>query len=57
MINGQNFLDQHVKIDLRKSDNIRKITIGEGDDYTTGWLEDYPYFKEHYKMIAMDLSK
>ena len=31
--------------------------MGQGDDYTTGCLLDYPYFKEHYKMIAIDLSK
>ena len=37
--------------------NIRKITIGQGDDYTTGYLLDYSYFKDHYKMIAIDLSK
>ena len=28
-----------------------------GDDYTTGCLLDYPYFKDSYKMIAVDLSK
>ena len=38
-------------------ENIRKITIGQGDDYTTGCLLDYSYFKNHYKMIAIDLSK
>ena len=27
------------------------------DDYTTGCLLDYPYFKENYKLIAIDLSK
>ena len=37
--------------------NIRKITIGQGDDYTTGCLLDYSHLKEHYKMIAIDLSK
>ena len=36
--------------------NIRKIATGQGDDYTTGLL-DYPYFKDHYKMIGIDLSK
>ena len=30
---------------------------GQGDDYTTGCLLDYPYFKDNYKMIAVDLSK
>ena len=36
--------------------NIRKITIGQEDDCTTGYLLDYIYFKK-YKMIAIDLSK
>ena len=38
-------------------ENIRKIVAGKGDDYTTGCLLDYPYFKENYKMIAVDLNK
>ena len=38
-------------------ENIRKIDTGKGDDYATGCLLDYPYFKERYKMIATDLSK
>ena len=38
-------------------ENIRKITTGKGDDYTTGCLLDYPYFKENYKMIVIDLSR
>ena len=31
--------------------------IGQGDDYTTGCLLDYTYFKKYYKMIAVDFSK
>ena len=42
---------------ILKHENIRKIATGQGDDYTTGCLLDYPYFKENYKMIAIDLSK
>ena len=38
-------------------ENIRKTAIGQGDDYTTGCLLDYTYFKKYYKMIAVDLSK
>ena len=38
-------------------DNIRKMSIGQWDDYTTGCLLDYNYFKKYYKMIAIDLSK
>ena len=37
--------------------NIRKIARAQGDDYTTGRLLDYSYFKGHYKMIAIVLSK
>ena len=52
-----NFLDQPVKNDLKIYDNIRKIVIGQGDDYTTWCLLDYPCFKKYYKLIATDLSK
>ena len=31
--------------------------LGKGDDYTTGCLLDYQYFKDHYQLIANDLSK
>ena len=36
---------------------LEKIATGQGDDYTTGCLLDYIYFKNYYKMIAVDLSK
>ena len=38
-------------------ENIRKTATGRGDDYTTSCLLEYPYFKDNYKMIAIDLSK
>ena len=57
MINGENFFDQPIKYTKITYNNIRKITTGQGDDYTTGCLLDYPYFKDTYKMIAVDLSK
>ena len=57
MIDEQNFFDQPVKDDLITYDNIRKISIGQGDDYTTGFLIGYPYFKNYYKMMAIVLSK
>ena len=38
-------------------ENARKIATGNGDDYTTGCLLDYPYSKENYKMIAIDASR
>ena len=57
MIDGKNFFDQPVKTDKVTYENIRKIATGQGDDYTTGCLLDYIYFKNYYKMIAVDLSK
>ena len=35
MINGQNCSDQPVKNYLRTNNKIRKMTICQGDDYTT----------------------
>ena len=56
---GKNFFDQPDKSDMwyDRYDNIRKMPIGQRDDYTTGCLLDYNYFKKYYKMIAIDLSK
>ena len=56
-IDEQNFFDQAVKSDMRTYDNVLKIFTGQGDGYITGCLLDYPYFKEHYKLIAINLSK
>ena len=36
---------------------FEKFATGQGDDYKTGCLLDYNYFKNHYKMIAIYLSK
>ena len=57
MINGESFFDQPIKNNKITYDNIRKIATGQGDDYTTGCLLDYPNFANTYKMIAADLSK
>ena len=57
MINGRKCFDQPVKIDMRTNDNIRNIVTGQGDDYAIDCLLDYPYFKDYYKMIAIDLQK
>ena len=57
MIDGKNFFDQPIKNNKVTYENIRKVAIGHGDDYTSGCLLDYTYFKKYYKMIAIDLSK
>ena len=57
MIKGENLFNQPIKNNKVTYENIRKIATGQGDDYTTGCLLDYPYFADTYKMIEVDLSK
>ena len=57
MIDGRNVFDQPINSMSKTYENIRKIATGKGDDYTTGCFLDYPYFKENYKMIAIDLNR
>ena len=45
VINGENVFDQPVKNIKVTYENIRKIATGQGDDYTTDCLLDYPYKK------------
>ena len=57
LIDGRNFYDQSINDEIRKYDEIRKIATEKGDDYATGCLLDYDYFKKNYQLIAVDLSK
>ena len=57
VIYGQKFFDQPVRNYWRTCSDIRKITTAQGDGYATGCLLDYVYFKNYYKIIAIDLSK
>ena len=51
MIDEQNLFDQPVRNDLITYDSIRNVATGQGDDYSTGCLLDYNYFKNYYEMI------
>ena len=57
MIDGGNVFDQRIHSMAKTYKNIRRTATGQGDDYTTDCLLDFSYFKENYKMIAIDLSK
>ena len=57
MINGRNFFNQPMKNDLKTYDNIKVVEGGQGDDYTTGCLLNYPYFKKYYKLNKIDLTR
>ena len=56
-IDERNFYGQPIN-DLRKQyDQVKKVSTGQGDDYTTGCLLDFAYFEKKYRLIAADLSK
>ena len=57
MIDRKHFFNQPIKNNKVTHENIRKIETGQGDDYTTGCLLDYAYFRDNYKMFAIDFSK
>ena len=54
MIDGRNFFGQQIN-SIRHMKILEKLLLV--NYYTTGCLLDYPYFKENYKMIAIDLSR
>ena len=57
IIDGKFFYDNPMESDIEKYRELKKVMIGKGEDYTTGSLLDYNYFKKHYKLVAVDLSK
>ena len=57
MISGINFCDQPINAFIKQYDEVRNVSTGHSDDYTTGCLLDYAYFKDTYRLIAVDLSK
>ena len=57
LIDGKNFFDQPINNELKTYEHIRTIAAGQWDDHKTGCLLDYSYFKDYYKMTAIDLSK
>ena len=57
MIDGRKVFDQSIKNNKVTYVNIKKIATGQGDYYTKGCLLEYTYFKNYYKMIAINLSK
>ena len=56
LIDGRNFYDQPIHDLIKQYDEVRKVSAIKGDDYTTGCLLDYTYFKDNYILIAVDLS-
>ena len=57
IIDGRNFYDNPIESDIENYRELKRAMIGKGEDYTTGSLLDYDYFKTSYKLVAVDLSK
>ena len=55
LIDGKSFFDLPVKNEEEAYEKI--IEMSRNNDYTTGNLLDFAYFKENYRLIATDLSK
>ena len=47
LIDGINFYNQPINDLIKQYDEIRKTATGQGDDYKTGCLLDYQYFKDN----------
>ena len=57
LIDRRNFYGQPINVLVKQWGEIIKTATGQGDDYTTGCLLDYQYFKDHYNLIVFDLCK
>ena len=55
LIDGKSFFDLPVKNEEEAYEKI--IDMSNNSDYTTGNLLDFAYYKKHYRLIAVDLSK
>ena len=56
-IDGRNFYDQPINDSINQYDEVRKVSTGQGDDYTTGSLLNFAYFEKKSRLMAADLIK
>ena len=54
LIDDKSFLDLPVK---NEEEHKKIVEMSNNNDYTTGNQLDFAYFKENYRLIAIDLSK
>ena len=56
-IDGRNFYGQPTNDLIKEYDEVRKVSTGQGNDYTTGCLLGFAYFKDNYRIIAFKQKK
>ena len=57
IINGKNFYEKEIDSYIKRQKDIRKLTTGQEEDYTTGCLLDYEYIKNHFKLEAIGVKR
>ena len=56
-MNGKKFYNQPIGFDIKPYEEIRKLITEQGEDYTIRILSDFDLIKNHYRLIAVDLSR
>ena len=57
IINGKKNYGLPIDSDIKRYEENRKLTTGQGEDYTTGCSLDYEYTKNHYRLTVVDSSR
>ena len=50
------FMINQLMAQLNNTTKSKKISAGQGNDYTTGYLLYFVYFEKNYRLIAVVLS-
>ena len=53
MINQKNFYNQTTDPEIKRSEEIRKLSTGQSKNYSTGYSLNYHNIRNHYKLMAM----
>ena len=53
IVKRKNFYDQRIDSDIKWYEEIRKITTGQDEDYSTGGFLDYEHFENHYRLYKL----
>ena len=55
IIDGRNFYDNPIESDIEKYRELKTVMVGKGEDYTTGSLLDFNYFKEQFNKLNLNI--
>ena len=55
LIDDRNFCDQPINDPIQKHDKITKFATCPGEDYSTGSLLNYSYFKYNYQLSLVEI--